>query len=72
MATVIRCDACDAPLGREVSGATLAAGSMVAAAQGDPRFVPTDQRVEYVLCQPCAAWLDAAAGRLAAGRDAAR
>ncbi|MDA0271377.1 MAG: hypothetical protein O2798_10475 [Chloroflexi bacterium] len=72
MATVIRCDACDAPLGREVSGATLTAGSMVAAAQGDPRFVPTEQRFEYVLCQSCAAWLDAAAGRLATGAEAPR
>lgn len=62
MAIVIRCDTCDAPLGREVRGVTLTAGTMVPASQqGDARFVPGQEPVEYVLCDPCADYVNSAA-----------
>ncbi|PKN83075.1 MAG: hypothetical protein CVU47_00870 [Chloroflexi bacterium HGW-Chloroflexi-9] len=65
MAVVIRCDACDGQLGREVFGVTLTPGSLVAGAQSDPRFVPDEHPSELVLCRPCAEYVDAAAGELA-------
>lgn len=72
MAVVIRCDACDGQLGREVFGVTLTLGSLIAGAQSDPRFVPDEQPSELVLCRPCAEYVDAAAGELARATRGAR
>ncbi len=66
MAIVIRCDTCDAPLGREVRGVTLTTGTLVPASQqGDARFVPGQEPVEYILCEPCADYVNSAAYQLA-------
>lgn len=66
MAIVIRCDTCDAPLGREVRGLTLTTGTIVPASQqGEARFVPGQEPVEYVLCRPCADYVNSAAYTLA-------
>ncbi len=58
MAILIRCDACDGELGREVFGVSLVGGTMVANAQSEARFVAEGVTAESVLCELCARYVD--------------